>query len=527
MRVGPSAIQEAGHRFFIDMTPLLGHPLGRKVLKRVMGRLEARSGEILQQQSADPRLTSFDHISRGTIVRRSLSILLRTRAFFYIGQVLFQPEKAKKRVLGLKEQLKKQSEVRPETSASQRLTAAEVLLLQNTAATICNSLFTALPAFLLTVLAGKLLGDLATPEERQVVLRALPHNPTTEMDLALWDLAQQLRADASTAQFFLNTPHAQLVQQYHDQTLPFVFQRGLRAFLDDYGHRGVAEIDLGLPRWSEDPTYILGVLANYLQLDQFDAAPDLVFQRCAEEAEAMVTELVRRAATRGWVRSKLVGFCLRRGRALAGMREIAKFYLVLLLAGARRLLLSVADELVSTGCLEAPEDIFFLDIAEVRLALTGTSLRSVVQERRSSYAYELRRRHIPRILLSDGTEPEAALLNARAGGEDGQTLKGIPASAGKITAKARVVLDPADAHLEPGEILIAPSTDPGWTPLFLTAAGMVMEMGGPMSHGAVVAREYGIPAVVGVPGATRNIRTGQQITVDGSAGTILLVEEAA
>ena len=99
-------------------------------------------------------------------------------------------------------------------------------------------------------------------------------------------------------------------------------------------------------------------------------------------------------------------------------------------------------------------------------------------------------------------------------------LSGTPASAGTITARARVILDPQGAHLEPGEILVAPSTDPGWTPLFLTAGGLVMEMGGPNSHGAVVAREYGIPAVVGVPDATSRIATGHSITVDGAAGTV-------
>ena len=107
-------------------------------------------------------------------------------------------------------------------------------------------------------------------------------------------------------------------------------------------------------------------------------------------------------------------------------------------------------------------------------------------------------------------------------GADGPAgvLSGTPASAGTVTARARVILDPQGAHLEPGEILVAPSTDPGWTPLFLTAGGLVMEMGGPNSHGAVVAREYGIPAVVGVPDATSRIATGHNVTVDGAAGTV-------
>nr|WP_275939238.1 PEP-utilizing enzyme [Polyangium spumosum] len=108
-----------------------------------------------------------------------------------------------------------------------------------------------------------------------------------------------------------------------------------------------------------------------------------------------------------------------------------------------------------------------------------------------------------------------------AAASDEHGLSGTPACAGRVTGKARVVLDPVGAKIEPGEILVAPSTDPGWTPLFLTAGGLVMEMGGSMSHGAVVAREYGIPAVVGVAGATARITTGQVITVDGGAGRVV------
>jgi pyruvate,water dikinase len=152
--------------------------------------------------------------------------------------------------------------------------------------------------------------------------------------------------------------------------------------------------------------------------------------------------------------------------------------------------------------------------------LAGEDLRAWVAEQRATYQQELRRRHIPRLLLSDGTEPEAVAAElAGTAGTDG-ALAGSPASTGMVTARARVVLDPVGAHLEPGEILVAPSTDPGWTPLFLTAGGLVMEMGGSNSHGAVVAREYGIPAVVGVPEATHKIETGQLITVDGAAGLV-------
>jgi rifampicin phosphotransferase len=144
-----------------------------------------------------------------------------------------------------------------------------------------------------------------------------------------------------------------------------------------------------------------------------------------------------------------------------------------------------------------------------------------VATRREEYRLELGRRHIPRLLLSDGTEPMPA---TPAHLPDG-ALVGTAASSGVVRGRARVILDPVGAHLEPGEILVAPSTDPGWTPLFLTAAGLVMEMGGAMSHGSVVAREYGIPAVVGVDSASTHIQTGQLIEVDGGSGTVRIIAD--
>jgi pyruvate,water dikinase len=278
-----------------------------------------------------------------------------------------------------------------------------------------------------------------------------------------------------------------------------------------------------MPRWSEDPTHILGVLVNYLRLDNPELAPDVQFRRAAREAEEMVVDLTRRAASQGRLRGALVGFCLNRARALAGLREVPKFYAVLMLARARALLRSVGEELVRTGRLEETDDVFFVTLPETRATLAGDDLRPVVRERRAAYEHELNRRHVPRILLSDGTDPETGIHVAEAPSD---TIRGTPASSGTVTAKARVILNPTGAHLEPGEILVAPSTDPGWTPLFLTAGGLVMEMGGSMSHGAIVAREFGIPAVVGVAGATERIATGQRITVDGSAGTVAIAEDS-
>ncbi|MFJ2178480.1 PEP-utilizing enzyme [Streptomyces sp. NPDC087851] len=156
--------------------------------------------------------------------------------------------------------------------------------------------------------------------------------------------------------------------------------------------------------------------------------------------------------------------------------------------------------------------------------MDGGDPRETVAVRRSAYLRELRRPTVPVALLSDGTDAET-LLPART--SDGRTLTGVGASAGRISGRARVVHDPAHARVEPGEILVAPTSDPGWTPLFLTAGGLVTETGAVTAHGPTVAREYGIPAVICVRGATERIRTGQMITVDGTTGTVTLDEPGA
>ena len=524
---GPSILVEAGGRLFFDVTSALHTAIGRKFLLSATQIAEARSAALFQQLTTDPRL-SLVPTPRWRLIRAFSSFLEKTQAPIHVIQALLWPSTVQKRMVQVRASLQllndevAEASVQHSADLNDRLTALEQLLPGRV-----KYIFRAIPPLLISglgsyALSSRLLEGIATPDEMQIVLRGLPHNPTTEMDLELWALAQRVRADPVAAQAVREMPPERLAQQYREGTLPPTLQQGLGEFLHDYGHRSVAEIDLGLPRWSEDPTHILGVLANYLQLKDPDLAPNVQFHRGAQEAEAMVATLTRRARRKGWLRGMLVGFFLKRARALAGFREMPKFCLVLLLAYIRRSLLSISKEMEQAGWLENAGDIFFITLSEARAALTGEDMRQKVRERRASYEHELQRRHIPRVLLSDGTEPT---VEVQASGLAEGTLKGTPASPGRVTAQARVILDPTGARLEPGEVLVAPSTDPGWTPLFLTAGGLVMEMGGSISHGAVVAREYGIPAVVGVAGATERITTGQHITVDGAAGTVIIEED--
>jgi len=209
------------------------------------------------------------------------------------------------------------------------------------------------------------------------------------------------------------------------------------------------------------------------------------------------------------------------------MRESPKFFVIRMMAVLRSALLESARELVMDGVLDAQDDLFYLTFDELRALPSQPGgdhdLKDRIRERRERYARELKRRQIPRIMLSDGrVYYDAAPASDR--GDAGGSLHGSPVSPGLVEGSVRVVHDPGNAGLQPGEIMVCRGTDPAWTPLFLTAGGLVMEVGGMMTHGAVVAREYGLPAVVGVARATERLETGMRVRVDGSSGRVEILE---
>jgi phosphohistidine swiveling domain-containing protein len=531
-RSGPPPYVEAGQRIFIDLTAAARSTVGRRIIPKVFDVMEARSAKVLRSVFDDPRLS----ITRRTpwdLLKHVVPIAARARVPEAAIRALVRPEVALKRLTRFTTEFNATLDLPQGASPRARLDHAEGIL---------SRLFPNLPAvlplaglgFAMLGLAGKLLGagklfgagvggaqdggGGSRNTDLQPVLRGLPNNVTTEMDLELWRVAAAIKSDDESLAVLTGHSPTVLAQRFTAGDLPAAAQTGVAGFLARYGHRAVAEIDVGMPRWRDDPTHILGVLANYLRLEDPERAPDRQFSQAAAEADAQIERLVAEARSRGRLRAVAVRAALRRARLFAGLRELPKFQIVLALAEVRRQLVEVGAVLAEQKRLARAEDIFFLDFAEAHRALDGADMQDLVAQRQGAYYLELERRHIPRMLLSDGTEPETLLTGV---GTAAGALSGSPASAGTVTAPARVILDPVGAHLEPGEILVAPSTDPGWTPLFLTAGGLVMEMGGPNSHGAVVAREYGIPAVVGVADATSLLRTGQEVTVDGGAGTVV------
>jgi phosphohistidine swiveling domain-containing protein len=519
---GPSGFAIGGDRIFVDATPIVRSAVGREIMPRALDVMEARSAVVLRGLFADPRFSVHPR-SRRRFMGPALRLAARIRLPFVAAQALVSPAAAQRRVRRLANEVRARDV--PEGGDIPVRVDAVVDLLFRAMPLAPRSLPGAVVGFAMLGLAGRLLRGSAQPGDLQTVLRSVPDNVTTEMDLELWRVAVHARNDADSAVALATRTARDLADGFQAGTLPPVLQHGMTEFLGDYGHRAVAEIDLGMPRWSDDPAHLFGVLSGYLRLDSDAPTPERHFADGARDAKIMVLTLIRRARRRSRVRAAAVRFCLRRARALVGMREMPKFLIITAMHRARTTMLQIGRELADSGRIAAPEDVFFLDFDETKRAAAGDDLRATVSERRDRYDAELRRRHVPRMLLSDGTELEA--LGSGSAAATAGTLRGTPASAGTVTAPARVILDPVGARLEPGEILVAPSTDPGWTPLFLTAGGLVMEMGGANRHGAVVAREYGIPAVVGVPRATEAITTGEDVTIDGASGVVTLPSRAA
>jgi phosphohistidine swiveling domain-containing protein len=453
----------------------------------------------------DPR---FAPVRRPYRLRIPAGVAARVAPGLVVGLVsaMIRPARARARAFGAAAEAERQSRP-PEgpISAGERVRFAAELQ----RAVLTGSMMAMLPPLYAALFARAavvgLLTGIAPESEVDETLRGTRYNVTTKMDL------------------LLHTAPAELAARYLAGELP---EFGLGEFLRRYGHRAAAEIDIGVARWAEDPTPVFAAIAGYLRVTDPEQAPDRRFAQAAQQALVKIDELVARVRRIRPVRARVAGFFMRRSRELAGLRELPKFAWLYAFAEMRRELLSAGAELAERGLLGRADDIMFLDFREALTAADGAAveradLRQLVATRRADYEREIRRRSVPALLLDDGTIPEA--LTARTSVADG-TLIGMAAAPGTATGTARVILDPTGAYVEPGDILVAPTTDPGWTPLFMTAAGLVTETGSPIAHGPTVAREYGIPAVICLRDATQLIKTGQLVTIDGAAGTVVVAD---
>jgi phosphohistidine swiveling domain-containing protein len=520
-------LYEAAERLFVNITGLIRHRALRRVVRGAMPMLEPSIAQALESLWDDPRLVPTERFSPGTL-RRFVALVLPVLGRLVLS--LLRPDAERAR---FERQIETQAAEFATRMGATRSMVERVAVMDE----ILDRAFRfLLPRFIPRFAAG--MGPLAMLTKLEASLpggghdalsmtRGMPHNVTTLMDLALWQVAQRIQADAAASDVFRRAKPETLAADYLADRLPESAQTAVDGFLDRYGMRGVGEIDLGRPRWREIPAPILRVLQSYLQIEDASQAPDAVFARGGAAAEAATQRLADRVRqTRGgWLRARLVRWAARRVRALVGLRESPKLWVVRMMGIVRNALLESGQGQVAAGVLAQADDLFFLRLGELRALAAGQERdwAALVRERRQAYAREGHRRQIPHLLLSDGQAFYEGVAVPEAEGVG--VLIGSPVSPGVAEGVVHVVLDPHEARLAPGEILVCPGTDPAWTPLFLVAGGLVMEVGGLMTHGSVVAREYGIPAVVGVSQATARLRTGQRVRLDGTAGQVTVLAD--
>ena len=285
-----------------------------------------------------------------------------------------------------------------------------------------------------------------------------------------------------------------------------------------YGH-AVYNLDFSNPVPADDPAPLIETVRFYLSGGGTD--PHERQRRAAVRREAATAAQLARL---GSLRRPLFVRLLRWAQSAAPVREDALADVGLAWPRLRRMLHQVGERLTAVGTIDRPSDVFWLRRDEV-LAPPGPSLRAVVEERKAVWRGE--RRVTPPQLLPTGTRWEvlASLMPAASADQIGAVIRGTGASGGRVTAPARVLAGPADfARMRPGDVLVAGITTPAWTPLFAMASGVVTDVGGPLSHSSIVAREYGIPAVLGTGVATRRIADGSLVQVDGDSGTVTLLD---
>ncbi|WP_424162553.1 phosphoenolpyruvate synthase [Bacillus amyloliquefaciens] len=348
--------------------------------------------------------------------------------------------------------------------------------------------------------------------------QSVPGNITSEMGLALLDVADVIRPYPEIIDYL------QQVKDDHfmDELVKFEGGQETRDAIDDYlnkyGMRCVGEIDITRTRWSEKPAALIPMILNNIN-NSVPNASHRKFEQGRQEALKKEQELLDRLKQLpdGEQKAKETKRMINIIRNFSGFREYPKYGMVSRYFVYKQALLKEAEQLVDAGVIHEKEDIYYLTFEELHEVVRANKLDyQIISKRKNEYKlYE--KLSPPRVITSDGEiiTGKYKRENLPAG-----AIAGLPVSSGVIEGRARVILNMEDADLEDGDILVTSFTDPSWTPLFVSIKGLVTEVGGLMTHGAVIAREYGLPAVVGVENATRLIKDGQRIRVHGTEGCI-------
>jgi pyruvate,water dikinase len=517
-------MQEAGSRPFIDLNPALRYRRLRQLVPRVLPladeRIARAVAEFLRREEYRTALRPEKRLGLSSVLKAAPFLLsvLGTLLFHNLGRGVDEIERA------MTDRIAQWRRSIEEASGPERVERIQRLLRALFPDLIgLKVLQNVLPGVLAFRLIGSLsrkwLGDAA---ELASLGRSPPGNVTTEMGLALGDVADVVRTHPGAIEHLRRATDATLEDDLRKSAGGEEVGRAFATFLERYGMRGTGEIDITRPRWREAPTQLIPAIEGHLR----GGAPGQhrrEFQAGEEEAERAAARLLERLRSTlgGAFKAKVMRRLIAVYRSRIGLREHPKYYIVRVLDLAKRAILEEGTGLVRAGLLRSPDEVFWFSLEELQGILRDRRVDcAVLDARRDRFERDAGLRP-PRVITSEG---EVVTATAGAAVPKG-ALAGSAASAGVVEGRARIVRRLEGSRLEKGEVLVAPYTDPAWTPLFPLASGLVTEVGGLMTHGAVVAREYGIPAVVGVDRATEAIPDGSLVRVNGSEGYVEIVCE--
>ncbi|HFR4153776.1 MULTISPECIES: phosphoenolpyruvate synthase [Bacillus cereus group] len=351
-----------------------------------------------------------------------------------------------------------------------------------------------------------------------VLSQSVQHNITSEMGLALLDVADVIRPYPEVIAYLQHVED----DRFLDELIQFKGGEKVRdaidAFLNKYGMRCSGEIDITKTRWSEQPATIIPMILNHIRDFEYGASKRK-FEEGLQEALKKEAELLERLQhlPDGEQKVEETKRMICNLRNFIGYREYPKYGMIHRYFIYKQALLKEAEKLVQNNVLDEIEDIYYLTFEELHEVVRTNKLDyKIIHKQKNAYKlYE--KLTPPRVITSDG---EIITGKYKRENLPAEAIVGLPVSSGVVEGRARVILNMEDANLEDGDILVTAFTDPGWTPLFVSIKGLVTEVGGLMTHGAVIAREYGLPAVVGVENATKLIKDGQRIRVHGTEGYI-------
>ncbi|WP_026702877.1 phosphoenolpyruvate synthase [Salibacterium aidingense] len=514
-------VHETGGRLYIDFTGVLCHKIGQNVFLRMMKNMDDAAARAMEEVMNRPafswhpsrRLPLRFLLTRGQpLLRQVWGTLFRREPQTVAAEVnTFIDIKA----AGIREELQ-------QADGTRRLELARSSLKHFFNDIVFPSIFHYVASFFISSAILKKLLRRWTGAEKEIqeLNKSLPGNITSEMGLAIGDLADTLRGLPEVEVYLKAAENETFFEGLANIEGGETFKNEFEHFLRRYGTRCPGEIDMTRPRWREAPTQLVSAIVGHKQSVEPGAHREKFRQgqKAAKAAEQRILTSLRHSR----FKTKIMKRFIRNYRYYGGLREHHKYLLTVLLDECKKAVMAEAASLSQKGILSTPEDVYFLTLDELTRAVKEHDPRHItrlISERRQEHEQN-KKRQPPRVMTSEGE----SVTVPRAGHFPENALVGSPVSTGTAEGKARVILSPEEVALHEGEILVAPHTDPGWTPLFPSARALVTEVGGLMTHGSVVAREYGIPAVVGIDEATTSIQTGDIIRVDGEQGTVEILK---